>query len=283
MSNTLRLTETELIKLIEDTAREHLVEAERKNDPNFEIKVRNVSRRYGKLFEKYSKSSNDVKFEAWKNETIKLKKKGYSDNVLGEALTKHTSLLTEIEIVSGGGSWIREGVWKWILGFMGINDPKLQKAIAIPLGNVGFFDLPKLMNCDFLVGVLSEGVVEYLLDVGVTMIVPGEPGMMTNGIRNVVAKTIEGTEMKQNIEDQIRGMVCGKLAGKKEEVSDLMSDKKKEDKEKETKAGYKDDWRSKAMGFVKDELGKSSEGGSEGGSKQWYDDIVQSVMAGMTK
>ena len=115
MGNTLRLTETELIKLIEDTAREHLIETERKNDPNFDTKVRNVSRRYGKIFEKYSKSSNDVKFEAWKDETIKLKKKGYSDNVLGEALTKHTSLLTEIEIVAGGGSFIREGIWKrWI-------------------------------------------------------------------------------------------------------------------------------------------------------------------------
>ena len=54
MGNTLRLTETELIKLIEDTAREHLIETERKNDPNFDTKVRNVSRRYGKIFENNS-------------------------------------------------------------------------------------------------------------------------------------------------------------------------------------------------------------------------------------
>ena len=279
MNNTLTLTESELIKLIEDTAREHLLEREKKSDPNFDSKVRKVSRRYGKLFEKYSKSSNDIKFEAWKNETIKLKNQGYSDNILGEALTIHTSLLTEIEVISGGGSWIREGVWKWILGFMGIKDPKLQAAIAIPLGNVGFFDLPKLLNCDYLVGVLSEGVIEYLMDVGVKMVMP-DAGMMTNGIRNVVAKTIEGTEMKQNIETQLREMVCGKLGEKKSQVSDLMSDKKKSDTETKTDGKT---WRSKAMGFVKDELGKSSQGSSQGGSKQWYDDIVQSVMAGITK
>ena len=101
---------------------------------------------------------------------------------------------------------------------------------------------------------------------------------MTNAIRNVVAKTIEGTEMKENIEAQLRDMVCGKLSQKKSQVNDLMNDKKKE--EKKTKSG--DDWRSKAMGFVKDELGgKTSD--SKGGSKQWYDDIVQSVMAGLTK
>ena len=278
MSKTLTLTESELIKLIEDTAREHLLEREKKEDPNFDSKVRKVSRRYGKLFEKYSKSSNDVKFEAWKDETIKLKNQGYSDNVLGEALTIHSTLLTEIELVSGGGSWIREGIWKWILSFLGIKDPKLQAAIAIPLGNIGFFDLPKLLNCDFLVGTLSEGVMEYLLDIGIQGIVPGEPGKMTNAIRNVVAKTIEGTEMKENIEAQLRDMVCGKLSQKKSQVNDLMNDKKKE--EKKTKSG--DDWRSRAMGFVKDELGgKTSD--SKGGSKQWYDDIVQSVMAGLTK
>ena len=101
--------------------------------------------------------------------------------------------------------------------------------------------------------------------------------MMTNGIRNVVAKTIEGTEMKENVEEQLRQMVCGKLADKKTQVNNVMNDKKKE--EKKTKSG--DDWRSKAMGFVKDELGKSSD--NKGGSKQWYDDIVQSVMAGLTK
>ena len=196
---------------------------------------------------------------------------------LGEALTIHTNLLTEVELVAGGGSWIREGVWKWILGFMGITDPKLQAAIAIPLGNVGFFDLPKLLNCDFLVGVLSEGVIEYLMDVGVKMVMP-DAGMMTNGIRNVVAKTIEGTEMKENVEEQLRQMVCGKLGEKKSKVDDLMKDKKKEDTK--TKKGG-DDWRSKAMGFVKDGLGKSSD--SKGGSKEWYDDIVQSVMAGLTK
>ncbi len=74
-------------------------------------------------------------------------------------------------------------------------------------------------------------------------------------------------------------MVCGKLGEKKSQVSDLMSDKKQSDKK--TKTG--EDWRSKAMGFVKDELGKPSQGSSQGGSKQWYDDIVQSVMAGITK
>ena len=162
---------------------------------------------------------------------------------------------------------------------MGIKDPALQKAIAIPLGNVGFFDLPKLLNCDYLVGVLSEGVIEYLLDVGVTMVVPGEPGMMTNGIRNVVAKTIEGTEMKQNIETQLRQMVCGKLGEKKAKVEDVMNDEKTKNKTK-TKKG--DDWRSKAMGFVKDELSKGNQNKS-GGSKEWYDDIVQSVMAGIAK
>ena len=115
------------------------------------------------------------------------------------------------------------------------------------------------------------------MDVGVKMVMP-DAGMMTNGIRNVVAKTIEGTEMKENVEEQLRQMVCGKLGEKKSKVDDLMKDKKKEDTK--TKKGG-DDWRSKAMGFVKDGLGKSSD--SKGGSKEWYDDIVQSVMAGLTK
>jgi len=56
--------------------------------------------------------------------------------------------------------------------------------------------------------------------------------------------------MKQNIETQLREMVCGKLGQKKSQVSDLMNDKKQSDKK--TKTG--EDWRSKAMGFVKDEL-----------------------------
>lgn len=279
MSKTLTLTESELIKLIEDTAREHLLEREKKADPNFDTKVRKVSRRYGKLFERYSKSSNDVKFNAWKDETLKLKHQGYSDNILGEALTVHTSLLTEIELVAGGGSWIREGIWKWILGFMGITDPKLQSAIAIPLGNVGFFDLPKLLNCDYLVGVLSEGVIEYLMDVGVKMVMP-DAGMMTNGIRNVVAKTIEGTEMKENVEEQLRQMVCGKLSDKKTQVNNLMSDKKKEDKKTST---GEDDWRKKAFqGFV-DKMGGDKSSSDASGSKKWYDDIVSSVMAGISK
>ena len=43
MSNKLTLTESELIKLIEDTAREHLLEREKKSDPNFDSKVRIIA------------------------------------------------------------------------------------------------------------------------------------------------------------------------------------------------------------------------------------------------
>ena len=85
MKKRIELTEGELIKLIEDTAREYIIEREKSVDKSFDYKVDKVTRRYGKLFERYENATPEEKFEAFKNETISLLEHGYSDIILGEA------------------------------------------------------------------------------------------------------------------------------------------------------------------------------------------------------
>lgn len=259
MKKKLELTESELIKLIEDTAREYIIDKEKSLDKSFNYKVDKVTKRYGKLFEKYSNASTEQKFIAFKNETTSLLEHGYSDIILGEALVNHTSLLTEIELGAGAFSWIREGIWGWLLGFLGIAEGPLRKALVISLGNVPFVDIPKLFKCDYLVSVLSEGVKEYLLYKATDMFQEGQPGKMMNLLRNVIGDTIQSTDMNQKIEKYLKETVCGALSGKKSKVSNL----------------FKDEEKSKPTGFTPP--------GEEPKKGTWYDDLVAQVMDSIKK
>jgi len=265
MKQRIELTESELIRLIESTARECILEREKSVDKGFDYKVDKVTRRYGKLFERFENATQEEKFEAFKNETISLLEHGYSDIILGEALNNHTSLLTEIELGTGSFSWIREGIWGWVLGFLGIDKGPLRQALVISLGNVPFTDIPKLFKCDYLVSVLSEGVKEYLLYKVTDMFQQGEPGKMMNLVRNVVGDTVQSTEMNKRIEKYLKETVCGALGGKKEQVNKLFNDEEKNKEEK----------------FTPPSGGDKPEGGS------WYDDLVSQVMSsikgGITK
>lgn len=260
MKQRIELTESELIKLIESTARECIIEREKSIDKGFDYKVNKVTKRYGKLFEKYDNASKEEKFEAFKNETVRLLEHGYTDIILGEALTKHTSLLSEgIELGTGSFSWIREGLWGWVLGFLGVGEGPLRKALVISLGNVPFTDIPKLFKCDYLISVLSEGVKEFMLYKVTDMFQEGEPGKMMGLVRNIVGDTVQSTEMNKRIEKYLKETVCGALGGKKDQVSKLFSDDKKEKEE------------------FKPPSGSDPKGGS------WYDDLVQQVMSSITK
>ena len=159
----------------------------------------------------------------------------------------------------------------------------MKIALSATLGNVPFWDIPKLLKCDYLVGVLTSGMVDFLGD-EVGRFIGGaeegeQTGQMNRFIRNIFAETMETTAMKQKIDAYLRDMVCGALSGKKEKVEKLMGDEKTKDKDK-----VKKEPGSKQTGWGKglpDFMGGDDDSGTEPPSgsteKAWYDEILKGL------
>ena len=79
MGKTIKLTESEIIQLIEDTARKQILLNAKSKDMNFDNKISKVTKRFTKVLNRLPESTaNEKLLEAIRKETINLREAGYS-------------------------------------------------------------------------------------------------------------------------------------------------------------------------------------------------------------
>tara|TARA_R110000782_G_scaffold4156_1_gene14709 strand:- start:1040 stop:1834 length:795 start_codon:yes stop_codon:yes gene_type:complete len=210
MKKTLRLKESELIDLIEDTVKNNI----KKPKPLSENKVRLVKTRLAKWSKLNEGKSPKVTFDSFHKECHKLKSHGYSEEVISEALKKCQPLNEAAPISSDGAMnsiWnsVREGFYGWVLEKFGATG-ETKLFLRTVLGNVPIWDLPQLlMNCNVLVSAIVKGLPEYVIGwVGRSTLFGGQDTNLGLLLQNSLADWLDDTSMYQGIEQKIRDMIC---------------------------------------------------------------------------
>ena len=226
----IQFKESELVSFIEDLVNEEKV---KKQKP---VLSESKERKIGIWMDRFSRrnkgKSPDTIFENYVQEVHRLNRNGITTDDLSNYLVKHENILSEQAAFTMsqnqgvmGTLWetIREKLYRWILGFMGIKDGELKEILATALGNVPFTQLPKLMNCEYLTPILTKGVLEY----GVRRInrqLTGMGGTVEQIFGNSLTNLGDNMEFYKELEKQVRDYLCGALGKKKDQVQDALKD-----------------------------------------------------------
>ena len=227
---TLRLTETELVDLIETTVKENINSAPKLP----QNKVRLVKNRFTKWAKLNEGKKPNQAFASFSKECYKLRKHGYSDEVINEGL-KQTTLLNEAPVVASDGAmgsiWntVREGFYGWILGKFGVSG-ETKVLLRTVLGNVPVWDLPQLlMNCNLLVSAIVKGLPEYVAGwIGRSTLFGGKDTNFGMLMQNAIADYMDDTAIYVNMEKKIRSMICSGHEVKTDQLKDMFNKKASE-------------------------------------------------------
>lgn len=218
----LQFKESELISFIEDLVTEEGVKV--KKPIVSENKERKIKIWANKFQKKNKGKSPKVVFENFSRDIHRLNRIGITTNDLSTYLKKNKTLMNEqFGVFSTLWDSIREGLYGWLISFLGIKNVELQEIVRITLGNVSFTDLPKLMNCEFLTPKLTQGLLEYIQRKIGRMI----SGMDIGGageivLGNAFTNLTENTKFVKDLENGVRDYLCGALSEKKEKVQDTL-------------------------------------------------------------
>lgn len=218
----IKFTEAELIDFIEEIAKDK----KKTNKPVLsESKSRKLEIWKRRFERKNINESDDVICENFYNEILKLDRNGISPEDVSLFLESKTQLLGEqsvggLNLSQGifGGLWetIREKLYMWILGKFGV-EGELAKYLSQSLANVPFFELPKLMNCNYLAPVITKGVIEYAIrSVGAKF--TGMSGTFEQIFGNSVDNLLDNTEFYQDVLQNVTNTICGPLGEKRTQV-----------------------------------------------------------------
>ena len=267
----VRFTEEELVGFIEGIVENEI--STPKQPTLSESKNRRLINWADRFERKNIGKSPDIMCENFVKDMHKLTRAGFTLDEISYSLKHNKKYLVEQEFTMSknqgmmGTLWdgVLEGIWRMILNMFGIKG-EMKEVMATTLGNVQFFDIPKLLNCDFLTTVLTKSIVfEYLPRRVARQFTSMEGGdTMEVLLGNTFANLADNTEFYKDVERQIREIVCGKLKEKKKQVKDAIKDGERKNDEK-TKYGTTTDVELDVETEEEPEDGASSVKGALGG------------------
>ena len=221
MGKTIKLTESELIQLIEDTARKQILLNAKSKDMNFDNKISKVTKRFTKVLSRIPESfSPNKKMEIIRKETLNLREAGYSYLIIGESFNSCLNPLNEGlgdilgYVFSSAGETAKEYAYNYVLDMFGIPEGHLKAALVTTLAEVPMTDIPKLMtDCKFTAKIVADGCSEYVVglimnDLTGLQTTAGSGGVLGPMIRNVVDKQLDDTQIKKEMMSSIQSMIC---------------------------------------------------------------------------
>ena len=232
----IQFKESELVSFIEDLVNEEKVKQQKP------VLSESKERRIGIWTDRFTRKNQgktpEVVFENFAREIHRLNRNGITPDDVSHYLEKNQSLINEQAAFTMsqnqgamGTIWetLREGLYGWILKFFGIKGD-LGKFLAQTLANVPMSMLPKLMNCNTLAPILTKGVLEFAISkFGTSKLMGG--GSFEMIFRNSLTNLGDNTEFYQDLEKQIRDMVCGALGKKKDQVQDTLKNVEEKNKQ----------------------------------------------------
>jgi hypothetical protein len=110
------------------------------------------------------------------------------------------------------GQYFKEQVAKYIISKIapGEENGWIAGIIEKLIGNTPISEIPKLLNCDYLVPKLAESIVEEVLDKAKDSM--GLSGAISDIIRNGIVTSLNKTELAQSLEKSLTSVVCPALS-----------------------------------------------------------------------
>jgi hypothetical protein len=110
------------------------------------------------------------------------------------------------------GQYFKEQVAKYIISKIapGEENGWIAGIIEKLIGNTPISEIPKLLNCDYLVPKLAESIVEEVLDKAKNSM--GLSGAISDIIRNGIVSSLNKTELAQSLEKSLTAVVCPALS-----------------------------------------------------------------------
>ena len=225
----IQFTEAELIDFIEEITKNKKT---LKKPVLSESKSRKLEIWKRRFERKNINESDDVICENFYNEILKLNRNGISPDEVSLFLESKTQLLGENTAALGGLNlnqgifgtlWetVREKLYRWLLSKFGV-EGELQEALAVTLGDVPFFEIPKLMNCDYLAPIITKGLIEYAVRKAGRSFT-GMSGTFEQLFGNSLDNLLANTEFYQEVLQNVTNTICGSLGAKKEEVQSVIN------------------------------------------------------------
>ena len=223
----VRFTESELIKYIEDVVEEYKtpVLSEMKKH-----KLKNWERRF---IRKNSKDTRNIA-ENFVNDINRLERNGITPYEVSAYLKGKSSLMSEqtdamsmfTQGFSGNlGEIVRERLLGWLLKSLGVKDPQMREVFSLTLSTIPVVDLPKIMDCDYIVPKLAQSVVKYTVRQMVkatTGDVGAESSLTSVVIGTSLSNLVDNLEFIQDVETKLREVICNKLKGKGTSLQSLL-------------------------------------------------------------
>lgn len=228
----IKFTETELVGFIEEIAKSEISQkiTKTKLTESKDIRLKIWTDRFER---KNMDKSPEIIFENFITGIHKLQRNGITTDELSESLKKNKKYILEQKTFTMsqdqgvlGSLWgtVREKLWTWLLGTFGITGD-LADFVAISLGNVPIWDIPKLLNCNYLAPFLTKGLIEYgAFKLGKATI--GLDGTFEQVLRNSLTDIGDNSAIYIEIEGKVREVLCGPLDEKKKQVEDVLGDNK---------------------------------------------------------
>ena len=162
------------------------------------------------------------------SEALYLNQQGFNKELINE------SFWDTLKGMFGGvgfdsiGEYFKEQVAKYIISKIapGEENGWIAGVIEKLIGNTPITDIPKLLNCDYLVPKLSVSIVEEVIDKAKNSM--GLSGAISDIIRNGIVSSLDKTELAQSLEKSLTSVVCpalSKVSGKLMNFGDDMKEK----------------------------------------------------------
>jgi len=146
------------------------------------------------------------------SEALYLNQQGFNKDLINESFFDTLKGMFSGVGFDSIGEYFKEQVAKYIISKIapGEENGWIAGIIEKLIGNTPITDIPKLLNCDYLVPKLSESIVEEVLDKAKNSM--GLSGAISDIIRNGIVTSLDKTELAKSLEKSLTSVVCPLLS-----------------------------------------------------------------------
>ena len=160
------------------------------------------------------------------SEALYLNQQGFDKDLINESFWDTLKGLFSGVGFNSISAYFKEQVAKYIISKIapGSENGWIAGTIEKLIGNVPIGELPKLLNCDYLVPKLAKSIAEEAIDKTKNSV--GLTGGVFDILRNGIVDSLEETSFAQNLEKGLTSIVCPSLSTVSNKLMNVASDMK---------------------------------------------------------
>jgi hypothetical protein len=160
------------------------------------------------------------------SEALYLNQQGFNQELINESFWDTIKGLFSGVGLDSIGQYFKEQVVKYIIGKIapGTENGWIAGTIQKLVGNTPIGEIPKLLNCDYLVPKLAKSIAEEAIDKTKNSV--GLTGGVFDILRNGIVDSLENTAFSQSLEKGLTSIICPSLSTVSNKLMGVASDMK---------------------------------------------------------